>query len=74
MRELQKTFHPDLVHFRVRKEKNGMSKVQKPKSQAADLLLSNGDIQEKLGLAYGNKQPSSNRMKGKRDTALRRGQ
>jgi hypothetical protein len=49
MRELQETFQSDPVDFRVREEENGMSKMQEPQSQAADLLLSNGDIQEKLG-------------------------
>jgi hypothetical protein len=49
MRKVQKAFHPDPVDFRVREEENGMSKMQEPQSQAADLLLSDGDVQEKLG-------------------------
>jgi hypothetical protein len=49
MREMQKTFHPDPLDFRVREKENGMSKMQKPQSQAADFLLSGGDIQEELG-------------------------
>jgi len=48
MRELQKAFHPDPVDFRVREEENGMSKMQEPQSQAADILLSSSDVQEKL--------------------------
>jgi|WetSurSiteA1Bulk_404760.scaffolds.fasta_scaffold316461_1 hypothetical protein len=48
MRELQKAFYPDPVDFRVREEENGMSEVQESQSQAANILLSNGDVQEKL--------------------------
>jgi hypothetical protein len=49
MRELQEAFQSDPVDFRAREEENGMPKMQEPQSQAADLLLSDGDIQEKLG-------------------------
>jgi hypothetical protein len=48
MRELQKTVYPDPVDFRVREEEDGMSEMQKPQGQAADLLLPNGDVEEKL--------------------------
>ena len=49
MRKLQKTFYFDPVDFGVRKEENGMPEMQEPQNQATDLLLSNGDVQEKLG-------------------------
>ena len=48
MRELQKTFYPDPVDFRVREEENAMSEMQESQSQAADILISNGDVEEKL--------------------------
>jgi len=48
MRELQKTFYPDPLDFRVREEENAMSEMQEPQSQTADILLSDGDVEEKL--------------------------
>jgi hypothetical protein len=48
MRELQKTFYPDPVDFRVREEENAMSEMQEPQSQTADILISDGDVEEKL--------------------------
>jgi hypothetical protein len=54
MRKLQKTFYLDPVDFGVRKEENGMPEMQEPQNQATDLLLSNGDVQEKLGCPMEN--------------------
>jgi hypothetical protein len=48
MRELQKAFYPDPVDFRVREKENGMSKMQEPQGQAADIFLSSSDVQEEL--------------------------
>ena len=54
MRKLQKTFYLDPVDFGVRKEENGMPEMQEPQNQATDLLLSNSDVQEKLGRSLEN--------------------
>jgi hypothetical protein len=52
---LQKAFYPDSVNFRAREEENGVSEMQEPQNQAADLLLSSGDLQEKLTCPAGMK-------------------
>ena len=57
MRKLQQTFYLDPVDFGVRKEKDGMPEMQEPQNQAADILLSNGDIQEELGCPLGQQGP-----------------